>query len=165
MRALWARTPDRGLRLRYRVDGPRGRLVTPAPTATRSFREGLWEHSCFELFLGLPGGEMYWEWNFSPSGEWALFEFDGPRRRSSPQPLAAAPALVLSTDGPGLELEAGLDLSFSPTLSWALQTGAPLEASITAVLEHVSGARSYWATAHAGGKPDFHRRDSFILRV
>jgi hypothetical protein len=41
--------------------------------------------------------------------------------------------------------------------------GLPLEISLTAVIEQVGQGVSYWALAHTGAEPDFHRRDSFRL--
>lgn len=115
--------------------------------------------------MALPGHPLYWEWNFSPSGDWACFEFTELRQRTPVAPLLIQPEITVRSYGPALSLEASLDTSFSPTLSWALQARAPLEASATTVLEHADGTRSYWATHHPGEKPDFHRRDGFILRV
>jgi hypothetical protein len=43
--------------------------------------------------------------------------------------------------------------------------GLPLEVSLTAVIEQVVQGVSYWALAHTGAEPDFHRRDSFRLRL
>jgi len=165
LRAQWDRTLDRSLVFRFRLDGPLGGLHLPEPLATPTFREKLWEDTCFEVFLGIPGQEMYWEWNFSPSGDWALFEFTEPRRRAALPPMPQTPDVSVRSYGPALTLEAAVDVNFSPTLAWALQTRSPIEASMTAVLKHERGTYSYWALKHAGEKPDFHRRESFILRV
>jgi hypothetical protein len=37
--------------------------------------------------------------------------------------------------------------------------------SLTAVIEETNGRKSYWALAHAAGKPDFHHKDGFILEL
>jgi hypothetical protein len=163
--AHWERTADRELRLKYKVIGPAGRLALPAPTATPARREGLWEHTCFELFLALPGYDSYWEWNFSPSGDWALFEFTGPRLRSQPQPMAKAPRIREGHDGAQLSIEVLLDPRCSALIDWAFQNKVVCEASVTAVLEQADGSKSYWAAKHAGVKPDFHDRNSFIFRL
>jgi len=36
---------------------------------------------------------------------------------------------------------------------------------LTAVVECVDGALSYWALRHAAGKPDFHHPDTFALEI
>jgi len=43
------------------------------------------------------------------------------------------------------------------------ELGLPLEISLTAVIDQVGQGVSYWALAHTGVEPDFHRRDSFRL--
>jgi hypothetical protein len=45
------------------------------------------------------------------------------------------------------------------------ELGLPLEISLTAVIDQVGQGVSYWALAHTGAEPDFHRRDSFGLRL
>ena len=37
--------------------------------------DDLWQHTCFELFIGAKNDAEYYEFNFSPSGEWAAYEF------------------------------------------------------------------------------------------
>ena len=40
-----------------------------------------------------------------------------------------------------------------------------LDLGASAVLEYTDGRRGYWALVHAGDKPDFHLRKSFVLRL
>ena len=35
--------------------------------------------------------------------------------------------------------------------------------ALSAVIETVDGAKTYWALAHPSDKPDFHHPDSFVL--
>ena len=39
------------------------------------------------------------------------------------------------------------------------------QVGLSAVIEAKDGSRSYWALAHPPGKPDFHHRDCFALRL
>src|SRR5689334_3618154 len=54
------------------------RFVIPEP-AEPIRRDELWQTTCFEAFLRVPGGTAYREWNFAPSGAWAAYDFTGPR--------------------------------------------------------------------------------------
>ncbi len=36
---------------------------------------------------------------------------------------------------------------------------------LSAVIEELDGRKSYWALAHAPGKPDFHQRTCFVLQL
>lgn len=74
---------DGVLRLVYRViTSPRG-LVWPEAKAAPGFVSGLWQSTCFELFIAAAPHQgqatPYLEFNFSPSGDWALFAFTGYR--------------------------------------------------------------------------------------
>ena len=158
---------DRELLLEYRLTGPLDQLKLPASLQSETgFREGLWETTCFECFLGLPGSPDYWEWNFAPSGRWALFEFTENRSRSSRQPLDVRPHVsAVREDDSTLVVRVHLGRWPSELLRWASLAHAPLEASLTAVLDHSSGEKTYWAIAHASSKPDFHARASFTLEL
>ncbi|HEY0085114.1 MAG TPA: hypothetical protein VGB65_04305, partial [Allosphingosinicella sp.] len=64
--------------LDYMVDAPPEALRLP-PAVGPVRAEGLWERTCFELFLRQGDGPGYCEFNFSPSGEWAAYRLDGYR--------------------------------------------------------------------------------------
>src|SRR5215469_6591442 len=66
------------LRISYRLEGDLGRIRLPAPRAPR-IASDLWRHTCFEAFIAVEGQPAYHEFNFSPSGEWAVFAFSGYR--------------------------------------------------------------------------------------
>ena len=56
------------LSLHYEVIGDVSRMALPSPCEPRR-ADGLWEHTCFEAFVS--DGDAYYEFNFSPAGEWA----------------------------------------------------------------------------------------------
>src|SRR6185369_3516590 len=62
------------LSLRFVAQGRIERLKIPViVTAQRTDR--LWEHTCFEVFLRQDESANYYEFNFSPSSEWAAYVF------------------------------------------------------------------------------------------
>ena len=147
-----ARGPG-ALSLRYVVAGDLERLALP-PRAAPARRDGLWRHTCFELFVGSPTGAAYEEYNFSPSGEWAAYGFA--RYRNGGAPLGcAAPAMERREGARELALDAAIDCA----------ARGPLRLGLSAVLESADGALSYWALRHAGDRPDFHDARSFALEV
>ena len=122
-------------------------------------RDGLWQSTCVELFVGPAEEAGYWEVNLSPSGAWNVYAFTGYR-----QAMAPAPATLESPQCTG-NSEAGiLDLGFVLPLpaSW---TDQPLVAALTAVVEGAHIGRSYWALCHPSPTPDFHDRAGFVLRL
>ncbi len=64
-----------GLHLTYVLEGPLERLSIPIPTAAPARADRLWEHTCFELFAGVPGSTRYAEYNFAPTLQWAAYGF------------------------------------------------------------------------------------------
>src|SRR5215467_12536958 len=64
------------VRLRYVVTGDIARLAIPE-AASPERADALWKHTCFEAFALRDGG--YREFNFSPSTQWAVYDFDNYR--------------------------------------------------------------------------------------
>lgn len=109
----------------------------------------LWRTTCFEAFLKGDGG--YWEFNFSPSLQWASYSFDAYRSGQRQAPEVAAPAQ--------LELEENY-AEFEVTFE---QPPGVTHLGLSAVIQTIDGPISYWALAHPSDKPDFHHPDSFVL--
>ena len=140
--------------LHYLVTGTIGELRLPQP-ARALRRDELWKHTCFEAFVREPAGEAYYEFNFSPSTEWAAYRFDGYRGGMSLATAIDPPRIEGRPDSDFYELRASLDLPGS----------APWRLGLSVVIEETNGSKSYWALAHPPGKADFHHPDSFILEL
>lgn len=138
------------LELEYALAGSIAELKLPAPAPPRRVT-GLWQHTCLEAFIGLDGQHAYLEVNFSPSGEWAAWTFDGYRAGMREADLPA-PRIETRRAPRLLALRAELDLSGQPWLAAASRW----RAGFTAVIERLDGSLGYWALAHPPGKPDFH---------
>lgn len=147
------------LRLRYALDGPLASLQLPEPASAPQRLDDLWQSTCLECFLALPGEPGYWELNVCPSGAWNLYRLDGYRQGLRPEAAARAPRLQR------LEEAAGLALTVELTLPPPLAQAAALELGITAVIAGRQGQLSYWALCHPGEQADFHRREGFALRL
>jgi hypothetical protein len=152
------------LELSWRLAGDLDALVLPDPSETRRRCDGLWQTTCLEAFWGFAGQDAYWELNLAPSGDWNLYRLNHYRGPLAPVALAAPPWQVRRRAG---ELEVAVDLDLGEVAGGDESgvAGLPLEVSLTAVIEQVGQGVSYWALAHTGAEPDFHRRDSFGLRL
>lgn len=149
------------LAVSYLFEGDLRRVRVPAPRAPRPASR-LWEHTCCEIFIAGAGGPAYHEFNFSPSGEWAVYAFDGYRSLRAGGPRATAPPRVkVHGDASTLELDAVIGLEGLEALS----AGARLQIALAAVVEDERGALSYWALKHLPGRPDFHRAEAFALEL
>jgi hypothetical protein len=122
-------------------------------------QEELWRHTCFEAFVSAPGVPGYYEFNFSPAGDWAAYHFDDYRQGMNPVYLVHAPVLHVQVRPARLELFATVELAGLPELDPAHQ----LRLALAAVIEDDAGALSYWSLQHPPGKPDFHHPDAFSL--
>jgi len=151
------RTADGSLALRYRLHADLARLRIPAPQAPER-RDGLWAHTCFELFVAAPDA-AYREYNFSPSGLWAAYAFRGYRERDDDAWPPAPPPIRVRAGAGLLELDARVALPAE------LPPGARLQLGLTAVVEDADGALSYWALRHPAARPDFHLREGFALTL
>jgi hypothetical protein len=133
-------------------------LLLPPPAEQPNRRDGLWEHTCLEAFVSASAREPYWELNLAPSGDWAVYRFDGYRHGQQSPPLEAPP-FAMSARPDGLELQLRWPLPAELAAASALSLG------ITAVLEQRNGAISYWALHHPAPAADFHRREGFRLQL
>ena len=149
------RTPRGGLEINYKAAGDCGRIVVPRAVPPRR-TDGLWLHTCFEVFLLKPNGTGYFEFNFAPSGEWAMYHFKA-YRETAPLVEVVAPELSFRAERTFIELDASIRLPVS------VDAAAPLRVALAAVIEDDSGVLSYWALRHPAENPDFHHGDSFAL--
>jgi hypothetical protein len=110
------------------------------------------------VFISGQGELAYWEFNFSPSGEWARYYFSSYRNASLTKEEEPAPIITTSRRKNRLEVTADIRLPQS------LMT-QPLRLALSAVIEEQSGVLSYWALKHPPGKPDFHHAEAFALEI
>jgi hypothetical protein len=148
------------LAVRFHLDADMAQVVLPRPR-TPARADELWKHTCFELFVALPDGDAYCEFNFSPSGEWAMYGFVGYRRGMRPIEVRRPPRIAVRPMQRGLLLEAVTYVEELPMP----QPGLPLRAGVAAIIEELDGRLSYWALTHPSALPDFHHRLSFALPI
>lgn len=141
------------LEFAYSLEADLERLRVPPTEPVRPGRE-LWRHTCCEAFVAAAGAPAYREWNFSPSGEWAAYAFRG-YREAGETFAAAPPYLEVRRSESGLALRGRV----------AEPVEGRLAIGLSAVIEAADGSLSYWALRHVPGRPDFHRREAFVLEL
>ncbi len=117
----------------------------------------LWRHTCFEAFLGTAPGAAYYEFNFSPSTQWAAYRFSSYRSGMRVATEIGVPRIKVESAPERYTLQASLKLD---ALS-GLPRDAGWRLGLAAVTEDTSGRMSYWALAHPPGKADFHHFGGF----
>lgn len=143
------------LNLWFGVSAPMNRFVVPVPAPAPARRDNLWRSTCFECFLKEPGQDPYQEWNFSPSGDWAAYDFESEREGMEIAEVAGAP--YIRTEDNLTWWGIGATLSIPADVHVAI--------ALSAVLEEQSGQRHYFALHHPSEQPDFHHPDCFTARL
>lgn len=142
----------------YTIEGAIEQLLIPSGPLDRT---DLWRHTCFELFVGATNDAEYYEFNFSPSGEWAVHGFRSYRDGGPIHVDGLEPKIAVQRGAGLLQLSAVVPLD---SLA-GVPNGVSLSVGLSAVVEDRSGALSYWALKHPPGKPDFHHADNFAVQV
>ena len=145
------------LELSYIVTGQMSSIRMPA-AAANARGDGLWRHTCFEAFVRGSPDAGYYEMNFSPSGQWAAYQFSGYRNGMRVANEITEVPIEMRSSPDGCALQASLSLDQFRDLprdrSWSL--------GLSAVIEDANGSISYWALTHPPGKPDFHHAGGFV---
>lgn len=146
--ALW-------MTLRWRVESAQA-LVLP-PFAGKGRADGLWQATCFELFVMPAVSAGYSEFNFSPSQQWAAYDFSGYREGMAERAMPRVPVCTPRRGQSVLIFDVALPVAALPPL--------PFGFGLTAVIEEEGGVKSYWAMAHRADRPDFHHESCFAARL
>jgi hypothetical protein len=135
----------------FGIGAPASRFLIPEATEPAR-AEHLWQTTCFEAFLRVPGADSYREWNVAPSGQWAAYDFASQREGRTDADVAA----------PYIRIEDNFTWwAFGATIAVDAETHWAL--GLSAILEEQDGTKSYWALAHPpGDKPDFHDPACFV---
>lgn len=152
-----ARAPAGRMTLTYIVSGDIEQLALTGEGPPMR-QDGLWQHICFEAFVKQHGTARYFEYNFAPSCQWAAYQFEDYRAAMAMVPMHQPPVIT------GRWFDRRYILAVSFDLPPALLS-QDLLIGLSAVIETIDGAKSYWALAHPSDRPDFHHPESFIQPV
>jgi hypothetical protein len=147
-----------GISVTYLLAANTRQVRIPSHAAPRR-ANGLWQHTCFEVFVGFKDRPAYYEFNFSPSREWAAYAFRGYRDGGTIEDDELASVISIRRTSDALELNAVVQLGRLPLH----QPGIVIKLGLSAVIEDSDGKLSYWALSHPAEKPDFHHADSFAM--
>lgn len=146
------------LTVQYCLTGNTEDILFPEAAPQPGRKDNLWTATCFELFLAIQDLPHYWEFNLSPSGDWNAYRMDAYRRVGFRE----------ETRIRQLQLDAmrnsdSLSLAGRVDLSPIVESGMPLQAGVTGVVQARDGYLTYWALVHPGSQADFHAKESFTL--
>jgi len=149
------------LTLDYRISADINRILIPEKQDTVR-ADNLWRSTCCEIFCQDAGQSAYHEINLSPSSRWAFYKFDQYRGAMQRPDVKIPPRISMERHDGGIILRAQLD----PSLISSLDNDGDVHVGLSAIVEGISGDKTYWALRHPPGPPDFHNQDCFahILR-
>ena len=142
------RATPTGCEAEFRLDG-RIDAITLPPAGPGVRTDNLWKTTCFEIFWQPIGATSYREFNLSPSGRWAAYDFDSFREGMRDAPVDA---ISLSTGHASANGRGELVLK----ASIAADLPAPAQVALNAIVEHADGGLQFWALAFGPGKAEFH---------
>lgn len=146
------------LSFQFKIEDLKSKLKLPDMKDSAKRVIGLWDNACFEAFWSYEGSPSYFEMNLSPNGNWNVFEFVNYRSPGFPN-LKESRAWRLTSYK---RSENSFAADFETEV--AFESGRSLDFSLNAILVTKSGEKSFWALEHFGEKPDFHKRESFLLK-
>jgi hypothetical protein len=161
-----ARPAPTRLLLEYELRGDLAGVLIAAtstdasPAVSNGPTEGLWRHTCMEVFIGTQPDSAgpYLEFNLAPGGQWAAYRFSGYRAGMAPLTGIDPPRIELRTQPARLLLAAQIEIP----VQLAAMT---LRLGLAVVVESIQRQLGYWALRHAGERPDFHHPDSFEFEI
>jgi len=145
--------------IRYELFGPLKELIIPISSDRHGRMDRLWKETCFELFLNINKTDNYWEFNLSPSENWNIYRFNAYRDGMREEKAFINLPFRVQTGPEILRLSLGFNVDKIVPPDQAINVG------VCAVIKDISSRTTYWALDHHGERPDFHRKDSFIIEL
>jgi hypothetical protein len=147
------------IQLRYILQGDLKQILIPQKCKPEQ-KNNLWQHTCFEAFIGFTEETHYYEYNIAPSQQWAIYAFKDYRQQQQYKP-PLAPDIQITQNNQQLEINAVLAASTLPVS----HTTNVFQIGLSAVIESKDLHKTYWALSHPLEKPDFHCYKGFILQL
>jgi hypothetical protein len=145
--------------LGYQLSGELNSLQWPAQSVSPGRKVNLWQATCFEMFISNPSEPVYHEFNLSPSEDWHSFSFSDYRTGMSECDQLLLGTVHQAKGINGLKINANIECLLPRNAANSFQIG------VSAILLDQSGDMHYFALSHERSKPDFHVRDSHLLKL
>lgn len=148
------------LQLGFWVTDPLQQMIWPAPVAGHPRHHGLWQQTCFELFIGIDGQDDYREINLSPSGAWQAYAFEEYRYPDTSPPQTAHDIDLIQLQRTKFGITAALDIQNFLNHHQVRLNHIYCGISAVCVTAH---EQQYFALQHSTAQPDFHNKRDWQL--
>ncbi|SDB90824.1 hypothetical protein [Acinetobacter boissieri] len=150
------------LNVGFWVTDPNGVIEWPAVRQLGGTADFLWQHTCFELFIGIRDYDEYLEINLSPSQLWQCYGFEEYRYPEIMPPRKSNGAEIVELKRTHYGLSATLDVSqFLATHRVSIHQ---IFIGICAVLKTTKGEKFY-ALQHSTPHADFHNKRDWLHQI
>ena len=123
-------------------------------------RDYLWQHTCFELFVGIKNKSLYREINLSPADIWNCYGFDDYRTPDQIPPIRTRDISLLELKSQPQRLEAVL--SFQQFFAEYQCGWNDLKIGISSVIQTRKPSELYFALQHTAEHADFHHKRDWV---
>ncbi len=145
--------------IRYEFLGDLSEILIPEKADIPARKNNLWQNTCLEFFIALRELPQYWEFNLSTSGDWNVYSFTDYRNGMKEELSFASLPFKIKKQTESFQLD------FECDLGKIINKSQPAEFGVCTVIKYKNRELGYWALMHCDDKPDFHLRDSFILKL
>ncbi len=125
--------------------------------------DGLWQNTCFELFLGVDTQAAYREVNLSPAEVWNCYQFDDYRKPDQMPPVQAHDIQLFEIQAQPQKLHAVINVQ--ALLEHYQCQLSDLRLGLSSVLMLKNGQSHFFALQHTGSQADFHRKQDWTARL
>ena len=146
------------LKVVYELSGDLDEVLLSKPLLNPARKMGLWESTCFEMFIKNAHDEQYLEFNVTSEYNWNVFNF--PHKGARIKEFQGISNIGISGEitKDSFCLNYSIPLDKLPPKLWS--TGN-MKIGLSSVVETKEGDLSYWALSHPDKKPNFHHQESF----
>lgn len=147
------------MQVAFWLTDPTQQVLYPPALEQVERQDFLWEHTCFELFLGIKQQDAYREIHLVPSGAWQAYAFEEYRYPEQIPPVQADDIQLVRLQRTKYGVNAVLDLK-----QWFKQQQigfAQVFMGMTAVLE-TRLKQHYFALQHSRVHADFHNKRDWL---
>lgn len=146
------------LDIHFTLAGDIEQLTFDPPVTDNKRTDNLWQTTCFELFVKNETSTNYWEYNLSPSTNWAIYRFSGYREGKFDELSINEIPIQIIRETSKFTLECRIALP-APLFEQNLKIG------LSTVVQDNNGVIYYYALKHTKNQADFHDADSFIIDI